>query len=108
MARIGTAPWAPHPAATPLMREGRSLRRILLRRRRSSASDESDTALLKIFGDQAASRSATRCLVRYSQEPATRDRQTQVGVLANMSHELRTPLNAIIGFPSHDERMFGM
>ena len=98
-------------AATPLMREGEPFGVILLRREEARRFDENDTALLKIFSDQAAIAIDNARLFREIQEKSQQleiANQHKSEFLANMSHELRTPLNAIIGFSEvMIERMFG-
>ena len=98
-------------AATPLMREEEPFGVILLRREEARRFDENDTALLKVFGDQAAIAIGNARLFREIQEKSQQleiANQHKSEFLANMSHELRTPLNAIIGFSEvMIERMFG-
>jgi signal transduction histidine kinase len=97
--------------ATPLMREGEPFGVILLRRAQARRFEEADTALLKVFGDQAAISIGNARLFREIQEKSRQleaANQHKSEFLANMSHELRTPLNAIIGFSEvMIERMFG-
>jgi signal transduction histidine kinase len=97
--------------ATPLMREGEPFGVILLRRAQARPFDEDDTALLKVFGDQAAISIGNARLFREIQDKSQQleaANQHKSEFLANMSHELRTPLNAIIGFSEvMIERMFG-
>ena len=87
--------------AVPLMREGRALGGILLRRRQVQPFTEKQIKLLKTFADQAAIAIEN---VRLFNEIQEKSRQLEIAnqhkseFLANMSHELRTPLNAVIGF----------
>ena len=87
--------------AVPLMREGRALGGILLRRSQVQPFTEKQINLLKTFADQAAIAIEN---VRLFNEIQDTSRQLEIAnqhkseFLANMSHELRTPLNAVIGF----------
>jgi signal transduction histidine kinase len=98
-------------AATPLLREGEPFGVILLRREEARRFDQNDTALLKIFGDQAAiaiGNARLFCEIQEKSHQLEIANQHKSEFLANMSHELRTPLNAIIGFSEvMIERMFG-
>jgi signal transduction histidine kinase len=80
-------------------------------RDRPGALSDRQTALLKVFADQAVIAIEN---VRLFKEIQDKSGQLEVAsrhkseFLANMSHELRTPLNSIIGFSEVlSERMFG-
>ncbi|MFI5400440.1 MAG: GAF domain-containing protein [SAR324 cluster bacterium] len=97
--------------AVPLMREGKALGTITLRRMEVRPFTEKQIALVQIFANQAAIAIQN---VRLFHELQEKSLQLEVAnrhkseFLANMSHELRTPLNAIIGFSEVlGERMYG-
>jgi signal transduction histidine kinase len=84
----------------PLIREGRALGTILVRRTEVRPFEDKHIALLKTFADQAAIAIEN---VRLFDEIQDKNRQlaeasqNKSSFLSSMSHELRTPLNAIIG-----------
>jgi signal transduction histidine kinase len=86
--------------ATPLLREGIAIGAILIRRMDVRPLTERQTALLKMFADQAVIAIEN---VRLFDEIQDKNRQLQMAsenksqFVSSMSHELRTPLNAIIG-----------
>ncbi|HEV2011310.1 MAG TPA: ATP-binding protein, partial [Candidatus Limnocylindria bacterium] len=97
--------------AAPLIRDGKPLGVIVLRRRDARPFSERQVELVETFADQAAIAIAN---VRLFKEIQQKSAQLEVAnrhkteFLANMSHELRTPLNAIIGFSEVlQQRMFG-
>ena len=87
--------------AVPLIREGRALGTILVRRTEVRPFEQKHIGLLTTFADQAAIAIEN---VRLFDEIQDKSRQLEVAsqhksqFLANMSHELRTPLNAILGY----------
>jgi signal transduction histidine kinase len=97
--------------AVPLVREGKALGGILMRRMEVRPFSEKQIELVKTFTDQATIAIEN---VRLFNEIQDKSRQLEVAskhkseFLAHMSHELRTPLNAIIGFSEAlMARMFG-
>jgi two-component system, NtrC family, sensor kinase len=102
----------------PLLREGRALGVVQIRRREVRPFNDAQIALLETFADQAVIAIENVRLFKEleasNHELADKSHQLEVAsqhkseFLANMSHELRTPLNAIIGFSEVlSERMFG-
>ena len=87
--------------AVPLIREGRALGTILVRRTEVRPFTDRQIELLTTFADQAVIAIEN---VRLFDEIQDKSRQLEVAsqhksqFLANMSHELRTPLNAILGY----------
>jgi len=85
----------------PMLREGRAIGCICLRRRDPGAFTPRQIELLETFAAQAVIAIEN---VRLFTEIQEKSRQLEVAsqhksqFLANMSHELRTPLNAIIGY----------
>ncbi len=97
--------------AVPLVREGRIIGGLVVRRREPG---EFSPELLELLETFAAQSTLTIENARLFREIEDKGRQLEVAsrhkseFLANMSHELRTPLNAIIGFSEVlAERMVG-
>ena len=87
--------------AVPLVREGRALGTIVVRRAEVRPFSEKDIALLSTFADQAAIAIENVRLFDEIQDKShqlAEASQHKSQFLANMSHELRTPLNAILGY----------
>jgi GAF domain-containing protein/anti-sigma regulatory factor (Ser/Thr protein kinase) len=78
----------------PLLREGRPLGALVVRRRGTGEFPAETERLLQTFAGQAALAIQNARLFQ-ELDAASRHKSE---FLANMSHELRTPLNAIIGF----------
>ena len=97
--------------AVPLLREGRILGALVVRRRTTGDFDAQIVDLLETFASQSALAIQN---ARLYQEPRAKNERAQIAsrhkseFLASMSHELRTPLTAVIGFSEVLlDRLFG-
>jgi signal transduction histidine kinase/CheY-like chemotaxis protein len=97
--------------AVPMLREGRIIGAMVVRRRAPGYVPQEICDLLETFASQSALALVNAKLYRQlEQQSAALEiaSQHKSEFLASMSHELRTPLNAIIGFSEVLlERMFG-
>ena len=96
--------------AVPLLREGRILGALVVRRRTTGDFDAQIVDLLETFASQSARHTERPALsgARAKNERARDRKPSQVEFLASMSHELRTPLTAVIGFSEVLlDRLFG-
>ncbi len=97
--------------AVPMLREGRILGVLIVRRKRTGDFSEETVALLETFASQSALALLNARLYRELKEQSLELQlasQHKSEFLASMSHELRTPLNAVLGFSEVLlERMFG-
>jgi signal transduction histidine kinase/ActR/RegA family two-component response regulator len=97
--------------AVPMLREGRIVGVLVVRRQRAGDFPEETCELLQTFASQSALAILNARLFR-ELEVKTRELEFvsrhKSEFLASMSHELRTPLNAVIGFSEVLlDRMFG-
>jgi signal transduction histidine kinase/ActR/RegA family two-component response regulator len=97
--------------AVPMLREGRIVGVLVVRRQRAGDFPDETCELLQTFASQSALAILNARLFR---ELEVKTRELEVvsrhksEFLASMSHELRTPLNAVIGFSEVLlDRMFG-
>jgi signal transduction histidine kinase/DNA-binding response OmpR family regulator len=97
--------------AVPILREGRIVGAMVVRRHTPGHVPEEICALLETFASQSALALIHAQLYRQLERQAAALEvagRHKSEFLASMSHELRTPLNAIIGFSEVLlERMFG-
>jgi len=102
--------WRPL-VAVPMLREGRIVGAMVIRRHTTGRVPQEIYDLLETFASQSALALINAKLYRrLEQQSAALEvaSQHKSEFLASMSHELRTPLNAIIGFSEVLlERMFG-
>jgi signal transduction histidine kinase/CheY-like chemotaxis protein len=97
--------------AVPMLREGRIVGVLVVRRQRAGDFPEETCELLQTFASQSALAILNARLFR-ELEVKTHELEVvsrhKTEFLASMSHELRTPLNAVIGFSEVLlDRMFG-
>jgi signal transduction histidine kinase/CheY-like chemotaxis protein len=87
--------------AVPLIRDGRTVGMLVVRRKRPGEFSEPVIRMLTLLASQSQLAIENALLFQQVEE---RGRELQIAsqhksdFLANMSHELRTPLNAIIGY----------
>jgi signal transduction histidine kinase len=87
--------------AVPLLREGRIIGTLMVRRRRPGSFGKDIIDLMQPFAAQSALAIQNARLFREIEEKSRQleaASQHKSQFLANMSHELRTPLNAILGY----------
>ncbi len=86
--------------AVPLIRDGRAIGCITIRRTEPKLLTEKQIALLQIFASQAVIAIENVRLFKEAQEAraaAEAANEAKSSFLATMSHEIRTPMNAVIG-----------
>jgi len=97
--------------AVPLLREGRIIGGLVVRRKTTGEFRPEVIDLMKTFATQSVLAIQNARLFREIEDKSRRieaANRHKSEFLANMSHELRTPLNAIIGFSEVlQEKLFG-
>ncbi|HJQ13518.1 MAG TPA: GAF domain-containing protein [Anaerolineales bacterium] len=86
--------------AVPLIREGKAIGCITIRRTEPELLTRKQIALLQTFASQAVIAVENVRLFKEAQEAraaAERANEAKSSFLATMSHEIRTPMNAVIG-----------
>jgi signal transduction histidine kinase/CheY-like chemotaxis protein len=97
--------------AAPMLREGKTVGSLIVRRRSTGDFSDETLELLETFASQSALALLNAQLYRELKEQSVElelASQHKSEFLASMSHELRTPLNAVLGFSEVLlEQMFG-
>jgi signal transduction histidine kinase len=97
--------------AVPVLRDGRIIGALVVRRRTPGEFSEETSEFLETFASQSAMAVYNAQLFRELEQKSAELEvmsQHKTDFLASMSHELRTPLNAVIGFSEVLlERLFG-
>jgi signal transduction histidine kinase len=97
--------------AVPVLRDGRIIGALVVRRRTPGEFSEETLEFLESFASQSAMAVYNAQLFRELEQKSAELQvmsQHKSDFLASMSHELRTPLNAVIGFSEVLlERLFG-
>ena len=97
--------------AVPVLRDGRIIGALVVRRRTPGDFSEETLEFLETFASQSAIAVYNAQLFRELEQKSAELQvmsQHKSDFLASMSHELRTPLNAVIGFSEVLlERLFG-